>query len=145
MLNKSIKNNNYWKILIVVGLVAFIFGIVSSRMIPASEHGLNMFSGMVTGLGGAFAVVGTLKLIRQKRMSAEELKREEIELKDERNIQLLRIAHSIANSTATVLFALMAFGFAFFDYMVPAFISIGAMLIQVSVFHISYSFYSKKI
>lgn len=73
--------------------------------------------------------MGGIKVIKYRRISSEKLKKEEIELSDERNIQRLRAANSVANASATIIFLIMAFIFVTLNYIVPAFIAIGAMLI----------------
>ncbi|MGH4118226.1 hypothetical protein [Clostridium sp.] len=144
MFCKSIKSNKYWVTLVGVGIITFIFGIVCTIRITDATDNINMLMGMITGLGIAFTVIGIVKLIHYKRASDVKLKQEEIELKDERNIQILRVAGSVANVTASASFAIMAFVFVFFDYKIPAFICLGALYVQVLVFFISYKYYSSK-
>lgn len=100
--------------------------------------------GMFSGLGGAFTAIGIVKLIHYKRTPPTKLKEEEIELNDERNIQILRISYSVANVTATVLFVVMAFVFVWLDYRIPAFISIGAIYIQMLAFFIANKYFKGK-
>lgn len=144
MLYKKIRSNRYWAALVAIGFITFIFGVVMYKGSPDSEHNMSMLMGMFSGLGGAFVAIGIAKLIHNKRTPVEKLKQEEIDIKDERNIQILRIANSIANTTATILFGLMAFIFVWLDYRIPAFISIGAMYIQLIAFFIAYKYYNKK-
>lgn len=141
---KSIKSNRFWTTLVAIGFITLIFGVVVYKDLPDSEHNMSMLMGMFSGLGSAFMAIGIVKLIHYRRTPAEKLKQEEIELKDERNIQILRIAYTIANTTATILFGLMAFIFVWLDYRIPAFISIGALYIQIITFFISYKYYNKK-
>lgn len=144
MLCKFIKGEKYWKILIVIGFISVLFGIISKGMIPDNIHNLSMFSGMITGLGGAFLGIGIYRLIGLRTKSQQKLKQEEIELNDERNIQILRISHTAANVTATILLGVMSFIFVFLDYIIPAFILIAAIYIQLMAFSLAYKHYSKK-
>jgi hypothetical protein len=144
MLCKSVKSKKFWSILIAIGIVTLVFGVVCYKRLPNDVHNVHMLMGMFSGLGGAFIAIGIMKLIHYKITSPDKLREEEIELNDERNIQILRIAYSIANITATVLFAGMAFVFVWLDYRIPAFISIGAMYVQLLVFFISYKYYNSK-
>lgn len=144
MFCKLKKRNDFWATLVGVGVITFIFGIVCTVRIPDAVNNSNMFMGMITGIGSAFIGIGIFKLIHYKRTSIAKLKQEEIELNDERNIQIMRIAYSVANTAATVLFAVMAFVFIWFDYKIPAFISIGALYIQLLVFSIAYKYFSRK-
>lgn len=142
MFCKSIKNNKFWKILIVVGIITLIFGIIGYTIPLDDVHNINMLMGMFSGMGGAFTTIGIIKLIRYKRITAEKLKKEEIELNDERNIQVLRAAYTIGNMVATVLFAVIAFIFVWLDYIIPAFISLGAIYIQWLGFFLAYKYYN---
>lgn len=144
MFCKSIKNNKFWGVLIVVGLVSLVFGIVANSMIPDDARNLSMFTGMFVGAGSAFIGIGVVKLVRLKTVSPEKLKQEEIELNDERNIQILRISYTIANATATIIFAIMAFCFVFLNYIIPALVSVVAIYVQLAAFLIAHKYYSKK-
>ena len=144
MFCKSVKSNKFWATLAIVGVITFIFGVVCAIRIPDDANNLNMLMGMFTGLGSAFAAIGIVKLIHYKRTSVTKLKEEGIELNDERNIQILRIAYSVASTIASVLFAIMAFVFVWLDYKIPAFISIGALYVQLSAFFIAYKHFSRK-
>lgn len=144
MLCKTIKSKRFWPILIVIGMVLLVFGIVSSIRFPDDAHNMNMLMGMFTGMGSAFIAIGIVKLIHYKRTPAEKLKQEQIELNDERNIEILRIAYTIANVIATILFIVMAFTFVWLDYRIPAFFSIGAMCVQVLAFSIAYKYFNGK-
>lgn len=144
MFGKSIKSNKFWSTLVIVGIITFIFGVVCTKRIPADADNLNMLVGMFTGLGASFTAIGIVKLIHYKRTSVVKLKQEEIELKDERNIQILRAAYSVGYAVDSVLFAIMAFVFLWLDYKIPAFISIGALCVQLLAFLITYKYFSSK-
>jgi len=144
MFCKSMKSNRIWTTLVVVGIISFIFGIVGNIGVPDEADNISMLMGMFTGVGSAFVAIAIFKLIHYKRTSVVKLKQEEIELKDERNIQILRIACSVSNTTGYVLFAIMAFVFVALDYRIPAFICLGALYVQVLVYFISYKYYCGK-
>ena len=144
MFCKSVKSNKFWVTLVIVGVITFIFGVVCDIRIPNDVNNLNMLMGMFTGLGSAFVAIGIVKLIHYKRTSVVKLKQEKIELNDERNIQILRIAYSVASTIASVLFAIMSFVFIWLDYKIPAFISIGALYVQLLSFFIAYKHFSRK-
>lgn len=143
MLCKSIRSKKVWTSLVIVGMISLIFGIVCEVYVPEDSHSLNMLMGMFTGLGASFVAIGILKLIHCKRASAAKLKQEEINLKDERNVEILRLANSIANTTASILFAVMAFVFVGLGYRTPAFICLGALYVQIFAFFIAYRHYNK--
>jgi hypothetical protein len=144
MLCKSVKSNKYWGIMLLVGVITLLFGVITYSSISNDTHNIAMLKGMFAGQGGAFTAIGGIKLFQNKMSPAEKLKAKEIESKDERNIQILQISYSIANTAATILFAVMAFLFVGLNYIIPAFISIGAMYIQLLTFFIAYKYYNKK-
>ena len=144
MLCRSVKSNKYWSAMVVVGVITLIFGIITYNSISSDMHNVAMLKGMFTGLGAAFTAIGLVKIFQNKMTPEAKLKAKEIELKDERNIQILRISYSIANVVAIILFVVMAFVFVALNYIIPAFISIGAMYIQVLTFFIAYKYYSSK-
>lgn len=144
MLGKSIQTNKYWNILLLVGVITIIFGVVTYKVISIEGRNVSMLKGMIIGVGITFTAIGGIKLFQNKMSSAEKLKAKEIELKDERNIEILSIAHSISSIAATFLFALLAFIFVAMDYIVPAFISLAAIYIQLLAFIIGYKYFNNK-
>lgn len=144
MFCKSLKSNRYWFTLLIVGMISLLFGVVGYKSGWSSTGNEEMLLGMFTGLGAAFAATSIFRLLRRKFSSAEKLKQEEIDLKDERNIQILRVAYTVANTAASLLFAVLTFVFVWLDYRVPAFITIGALWIQAIVFFLAYIYFSKK-
>ncbi len=144
MFCKSVKSNRYWITLLIVGIVSLVFGAVGYKSGLSTSGNEDMLLGMFTGLGSAFAAIAIYRLLHKKFASKEKLKQEEIDLKDERNIQILKAAYTIANTAASFLFAVLAFIFVWLDYRVPAFITIGALWLQEIVFFLSYSYFSKK-
>jgi len=130
MFCKLTKHKWVWHVFLVIGIIALALGILGPKIIQNEQQNLDMLMGMFFGLGIVFTTMGGIKVIKYRRISSEKLKREEIELSDERNIQILRAANSVANASATIIFVIMAFIFVTLNYIVPAFIAIGAMLIQ---------------
>lgn len=142
MTMKNIKR--YWQILLVVGIVTFIFGALMHKNMTGISNNMSMLNGMMQGAGFALFAIGGFKLFQTKRISSEKRKEKEIELKDERNIELMRISLSISSSVATFLFAAMAFLFVGLDYIIPGLISIAAIYIQLISLFIAYKYYDKK-
>lgn len=134
----------YWQVLIVVGIVTFIFGVVLHKNMTGISPNMSMLNGMMQGAGFAIAIVGGFKLLQNKRTPLEKLKAKEIELNDERNIQLMRISLSISSTVATLIFGIMAFAFVAMNYIVPALISIAALYIQLISLFVSYKYFDKK-
>lgn len=144
MYYKTIKNSAYWLALLLAGAVILAFGVIGTLKELGTSNHIDMLLGMFCGLGGALVVISVIKLLYMRFAPAKKLKQEEIMLKDERNIQILRASYTVANVAATLLFAVMAFLFVWLGYIVPGLISAGALILQVAVFIISYAILSKK-
>lgn len=141
----TVKNiKRYWQILLVVGIASSIFGVMNHKNMTGISPNMSMLSGMIQGAGFAIMAVGAFKLLQGKKISSEKLKAKEIELKDERNIELTRISLSISSSVATFIFAIMSFLFMAMDYIVPALISVVALYIQLLSLFIAYKYYSNR-
>jgi len=144
MLCKSYQNKNFYIGLIIIGFLSIIFGVVFEQYIPENAHNLSMTAGMLSGIGAAFTAVGVIRLIKFRKSSPEKLKAEEIELRDERNIQILRATYSVVAAASILIFAILAFVFLLLDYMVPAWITISGIYVEVIIFFIAYKIISSK-
>lgn len=144
MFCKSVKSNKQLAVFVIIGVISMVFGVVGYWSNPDLPGNSSMLLGMFSGLGCAFIVISVIQLLRNKFSSAEKLKQSQINMKDERNIQILRASYTVTYVASTILFAVMAFVFVWLNYMVPAFIAIGAIWVQVIVFLISYNYLSKK-
>jgi len=100
--------------------------------------------GIITGIGGAFAGVGIVRLIHQHRTAPEKLREEEIERTDERNVQILRASYSLSNTAAAVLFAFMVIIFSAMGSITESYISLAALMLQQLIFMIGQRYYSSK-
>ena len=143
MLSKSNQNKKIYIGLIVLGILSIIFGTVFQQYVESTPN-LKMTAGMIAGVGGAFVAIGVIRLIKFKKSTPEKLKAEEIELKDERNIQILRATYSVVAAASILIFAIMAFVFLLLDYMVPAWIAISGIYVEVIIFSIAYKIISSK-
>lgn len=131
------QNKIFCLTILVVGLITAVFGIVWTKNLPGEAHNLNMLAGMFAGLGSALAFLGAMWLVRLRIVSPEKLKLERIEQNDERNVQIRRIAYTVASNAATLLFAALAFVLLWLNYQIPAILSIGAMYLHFIVFLIA--------
>ncbi len=138
MLCKSYRNSNFYLGLIGIGILSLVLGIIFKANIPENSHNLSMLSGMLTGIGGAFIVVGLIRFIKFKTSSPEKLKAEEIEKRDERNILIFRKSYTLVAVSSIFLFIAIIFLFLALDYMIPAFIAIGCLYVEIAIFFISY-------
>ncbi|HKL87302.1 MAG TPA: hypothetical protein VJ861_13325 [Treponemataceae bacterium] len=144
MLGKTSRSNVYWKLLLLVGIISLIVSLILYKMVSIERPHISMLKGMFIGLGSVFTAIGIINIFQIKMSSPEKLKANEIELKDERNIEILMLALSISGKVATYLFAIMSFVFIGMNYIVPALMAIGSMYIQLSVFLIAHRYYKSK-
>ena len=144
MLCKSYQNKKFYIGLIIIGFLSIIFGVIFDQFIPENAHNLSMTAGMLSGIGGAFIAIGVIRLIKFKKSSPEKLKAQEIEFRDERNIQILRATYSVVAAASILIFATLAFVFLLLNYMVPAWITISCIYVEVVIFFIAYKIISSK-
>lgn len=144
MLCKMIKSNKHWLVIIGIGLITLIFGATSHIYLSDISNNIDMLLGMFSGFGFSFLLVGLINIIRIKRSPETKLKEKEIEMKDERNIQITRIANSVSYFVAMMILTILSFLFVGLNYPVPAFITVGALLILGMTNIIAYRYYNKK-
>lgn len=135
------KSSSYFSLLI--GVILMAFGILGVLLDIVKSYNLVMLLGMITGIGAVFMGGGVITLYRL-RYHAEKLREEEINLKDERNIQVTRASYAVSNASVTMMLGAMAFILVWLDYIVPALIAVGVLCVQMIVFLVSYRIISKK-
>ncbi len=143
MMCKMFRSTRFFVIFLFVGVVLAIFGIINAASLPESAHNMSRVMGIVTGVGTSFAGVSIVKLIHQKRTAPEKLREEEIELKDERNVQILRVSYTISNIAAAVMFAVLVVLFSTIGSITESYICLGALLIQQGIFLMAYRYFNK--
>jgi hypothetical protein len=131
-------------IMLIVGILLAAFGVLKAITLPETAHAASRLMGMFTGLGSAIAAISAVHLIQLKISSPEKLRWIRIEEKDERNIQITRIAYTIASLSATFMFAGLVFLFTAMGSIKESYICLAALLIQSIIFLISYVYYKKK-
>lgn len=145
MLCKSILKRVHLIVMMVSGAVLLVFGIIFNKVIPSDADNLSILAGFCTGLGGSFFGIGGFRLIKNRFQSPETLKREEIQLKDERHILILRVSYTVVAIVSILIFVSMAILFLALDYMMPAFVCILAIIIDLIVFLVSHGVFWKKL
>ena len=128
----------------LAGAGSLAFGLIGILKDPTLTGNMAMLLGMFTGLGSVFFIVSIIRLLYLRFASAAKLKAEEINNKDERNIQIARAAGMAANLAAILLLAAMAFIFVWMDYRIPGIIAAGAIWVQAAVFLVAERIYEKK-
>lgn len=131
-------------ILVVAGVVAVCFGLWYAKITPEETHHLQMLAGMFTGMGCAFLAVGIINILRCRFGSAEKRKQREIERTDERNVQIMRYAMSIAAVGAVFFFAALIFVFTALNYILPSMLVLAGIYVQLAVFLAAYRILNKR-
>lgn len=132
-------------VMFVLGLISLVFGVAGELNHLTVSENSDMLLGMFTGFGATFVVISSLLFLRNRFVSAEKQKKDKINLTDERNIQIKQIAGTMTNVVSILLQASMAFVFVALDYRIPAFIVVGALLIQMIAYLLFNAYYNKKI
>jgi len=135
------KSGAYFSLFI--GVILMAFGILGALLDIVQSYNLVMLLGMITGIGAVFLGGGVLTLYRL-RFTPAKLREEEINRKDERNIQVTRASYAVSNAAASIMLGAMAFVLVYLDYIVPALIAVGVLCVQMIVFLISYRVIVKK-
>ena len=144
MLCKFSSRKGISVVMIILGAAFLISGVLLKKELAMEQHSLQMLAGFLTGLGGAFFGIGSLNLIRFKIKSAEELRSEEIEQKDERNIFIQRIAYSIVAISSVIMFAVISMILLLLDFILPAIIVMSALMLNLTLYLVTYSVLKKK-
>ena len=92
-----------------LGLVSFLFGLLSFLIVKPDGHSTNTLLGMFTGFGFGIMAVAAYKTIRQKVVSKEKLEQEKIDQQDERSIAITRAAGLIGFYAGILIFAVLIF------------------------------------
>lgn len=140
-MNEKKAMSLFW---MVFGVVSIVIGAFLTYKLPESQHNYIRFAGMLIGFGSGILGVGICQIVRWYASSPEKRKEREIEKQDERNIQVLRAAYTMAACVAFILFALMAFLFTFLGEFFACQIALGALYIDALVMAISYRVLQKK-
>ena len=143
MFCKTLKGARYYGVLLAIGIVSLAFGAVGERS-GIATHGGEMLLGMFAGMGFAMTVLSAIALLRREFMSREKQKQQEIDAKDERNLQLLQAACAVSGKTAMFLLAVMAFLFAGLGDQTASFVSAGAIWVLAIAFAVGHAVYAKK-
>jgi len=144
MFCKTLKSARYYAVLLAIGLVSLAFGAVGEWRGIASTHGAEMLLGMFAGMGFAMTVLPSIALLRWRFMSQEKRKQQEIDAKDERNLQLLQAAYAVSGKIALFLLAFMAFLFAGLGDRTASFVSAGAIWVLAIAFAVGHAVYAQK-
>lgn len=124
-------------IVIVIGLVFVALGLILAYQLPEENHIMMRFAGMVSGIGCGISLVSVVSLIRRKRSTPEQLKQQEIEKNDERNIRIRLEAAAVTTGASYFILIAMAMIFMYMGEFVITCITIGAMYLEVFIFFIA--------
>lgn len=140
---KTLKSRNGAYISLLIGVVLAALGVLGVLLDVARASNHVMFLGMLVGVGAVFIGGGIFTLFRA-RFAPEKLREDEINRRDERNIQVTRASYAVSNTAAALLFGIMAFVLVLLDYITPALIAVGALCVQALVSAIAYHVFNKR-
>jgi len=107
--------------------------------------GVNMIAAcFLAGFGSAWIGLGVIGVF-MKRLNPEYLKKQEINKKDERNVQIREKSGYITFLITSFSFAVLEFVFLLTDNNIACVLAIGAMAIHIASFFIALFYYDKKI
>jgi len=132
MCNKS-WNKHVRTAALGLGIVSFLFGLLTFLIGKPEGHSINTLLGMFTGFGAGIIGVAVWMTVREKVLPKEKLEQEKIEQQDERNIAISRAAGLVTFYAAILIFAVLIFLFMGLGYTVPSYICLGAMYVLVGV------------
>lgn len=132
MCNKS-WNKHVRTAALGLGIVSFLFGLLTFLIGKPEGHSINTLLGMFTGFGAGIIGVAVWMTVREKVLPREKLEQEKIEQQDERNIAIARTAGLVTFYAAILIFAVLIFLFMGLGYTVPSYICLGAMYVLVGV------------
>jgi uncharacterized membrane protein len=142
--NKATIINFRW-IFLAGGLISILFSIVFYLNMPAENNDLIMLTGMFAGLGTAFISIGAYGFVMNARMTPEQKRQAEIDMKDERNQLINGKACKVACVVASVFFAVSAFVMVAFGNRTAAYLCIGGMYVQILTMMIAQLYYKRKL
>lgn len=116
---------------VILGIVSFLFGILTFLIGKPEGHALNTLLGMFTGFGFGIIAVAVIHTIRAKVVPKEKLEQEQIDREDERNVTIMQKAGQIGFYMAMALLIVLIFLFMGLGYTVPSYICLGAMYVLV--------------
>jgi uncharacterized membrane protein len=141
--NKAMIMNLRW-VLLIGGLISFIFGVAVYRTLPADAHDVTMLMGMFTGLGSAFLAVGAVGLVMNLKMTPEQKRQMEIDQKDERNVIICGKAYKVSGIVTSICFAVTSFVMVAMGNRFTAYLCIGGMYVQIISMAVAQLYYQKK-
>ena len=136
------KNKNYplYLILLVIGILLMAGGLYYGK-----SSGENQLSSVATGIGIVLFGIAIGKLATLLVMTPEGQKKQDIDLKDERNVAIREKAAWKTNNIMITVLSVIGFALVFSDNLFAAILVVCAIMIQ-SVSIVVYSnYYSKKL
>ena len=132
MICKNTKVNNWVGTgIFVLGIISFLYGLITFIVVQPEGKAANTLLGMFTGFGFGILMVGIRTLIHNKRATKEQLEQEEIDRNDERNVMILRTACTCGMAAALFVLMVLAFVFMGMGLITPSYLCIGGMYVAI--------------
>ena len=136
----KINNPKYLKGLLIVGLVLLTTGALAGYLLPEEAHLATSITGMASGMGSSFALIGGVLLLRRRRLGEARAKDFELVMTDERGLAVAYKAQSAAAIAAVfamiaMMLTALARGDEFFA-LLGAFLLCAVALVKLAAWHI---------
>ncbi|MCI7736416.1 MAG: hypothetical protein MSL26_04625 [Clostridiales bacterium] len=96
-------------VMLIVGMILLIGGFGAARLLPEEQHLATRLAGFVSGIGGAFAAIGAVVLIRRAVIGEERAKDSELSMKDERGQMIAYRAQCLLAIAAVLSLCVIVF------------------------------------
>lgn len=133
------KDQNKYTVLMILGFVILIGGTIVARIL-----GFEAIIGGLSGLGGAWIGISSMKLY-QIRRKPELYEEHIIGQQDERSIAIRGYAGYASFMTTLLAISIMTLLFLHLDYTYPLAIAAGLLLIHIVSFFLYAGYYGKKL
>lgn len=133
------KEQTIYTILLIIGIVVLVGGAALAKV-----AGFDNLIGGISGLGGAWIGISSIKLYQIKK-KPKKYEEQIIGQYDERNIAIRGYAGYVTFITTLLTIGIMLFIFMFLDYTLPLIIGAGLLLIHIISFLLLTIYYGKRL
>ena len=133
------KEQTIYTILLIIGIVVLVGGAALAKV-----AGFDNLIGGISGLGGAWIGISSIKLYQIKK-KPKKYEEQIIGQFDERNIAIRGYAGYATFITTLLTISIMSLIFMILDYTLPLIIGAGLLLIHIVTFLLFTRYYGKKL
>ena len=123
------KDKGVFTVIGIMGIISIVFGLMMKYNIPESSHDAQMAAGFLSGIGTAFTAIFLIRKIQEK-FFPDKVKKDTIEMNDERNQEIKRSAASIAWLVSMIWSAGAAFILLMMNQRIGAYAAVGGIYVS---------------